>query len=485
MSSNASWLADPKWINAAKLVYRLSETNKFVFTVEPLCRLRTNCLPLAFAHLATIDEDPYAVVAPKDDIDMLPLAWIRHIEKLHIQYADDVFFAATTRQTLATISTVDDIRKEMGYCLERCTKVLNGIRVRADRLLDGDIGIPRDVPYCLIVNAALADNVGEVLLAKSAIRLLNEAAPHLRCIVADPDVDRTIVANASLVIIGPGGMLYDLDDHDGLSINLSNISSYFRIGFLAREYGIPYGVLGAGCPAAITSRLSKIFLQEALRDAKFIHLRDSLSLASVSDAIRLQSPTIVAPDVSIVFQDEIAKITQEPFQQKLMIACGSFNVKSIAEISHRCDMALRIVIQATEDLAWLKENQSELTALVPSVEIVDVHQAPISALFKAVASGDCLLSTRFHAMMIGIMAGLETVAVGVRDDKRHRVKQELRDKVKLTFIDSRVTSDNEFISLCCGQFMNGKRSQQDPGYSAEDLAGLRQLLRTATISVKM
>ncbi|MDH7797503.1 MULTISPECIES: polysaccharide pyruvyl transferase family protein [unclassified Beijerinckia] len=479
MTPDAEWLSDPKWINAAKLIYHFSDRCKFVFTIEPLCRLRKNCLPLAFGHLFSVgDQDSYAVVAPKDDIDKLPLAWIKDLEKLHVHFADDVFFAATNLQMSSTISTAYDIRGEMEYGYSRRSKILNGIRVRRDRLLD-DATLPHDTPYCLIINAALTDNAGDVLLAQSAIRLITEAAPHLHCIVADPEIDRVTVANASLIVIGPGGILYDLDDHDRLAVNHSNIAAYFRFAFMAYEYGVPFGLLGIGSPAPILSSYSRHFLREALRHAKFFHLRDPRSLATVSDAFSVKAPTIVTPDVSIAFQEEVRAAARNRADRKVLIACGSFNLDTVAEVAHKCHLDLRIVVQATEDAHWLEANRDKLNSLMLSAEIVDVRGAPLSEFIDAVATGDCVLSARFHAMMVGIMAELPTVAVGVHNDKRHRVKQDLGEYANLTFINSHETTDEEFVVLCCERFLGEANPDATARFSAKDLAPLRELLRAA------
>ena len=84
----------------------------------------------------------------------------------------------------------------------------------------------------LIVNACLANNAGEALLGASAQEVIRQAWPDLRCIIADPDIDRTLVANASLVAIGPGGMLYDLIGHEEVALNFQNVANYFRFGYL-------------------------------------------------------------------------------------------------------------------------------------------------------------------------------------------------------------------------------------------------------------
>ena len=111
----------------------------------------------------------------------------------------------------------------------------------------------------LIVNACLANNAGEALLGASAQEVIQQARPDLRCIIADPDVDRTLVANASLVAIGPGGMLYDLIGHEEVALNFQNVANYFRFGYLAREYSIPLFVIGMGSQLRLISRTTVAF----------------------------------------------------------------------------------------------------------------------------------------------------------------------------------------------------------------------------------
>jgi Polysaccharide pyruvyl transferase len=478
------WFEDKAWRSAAQWVIGLSARCDYVLAPQPLQNLAPRCLPLEFSYCIP-DMFSCAIVFPKDEVDRLSLAWIRKLKSFPLLYIDDVFVVLST-VPLPDLPACEEsaIARETPYLWNKVDAILAGTPIRTNSI-DASLSTaaPGD-PYCLIVNACLAGNAGEKLLAAAARELVARVRPDLRFVVADPDVDRSLIAGASLVVLGPGGMLYDLVDHAGLMIDFQNIANYFRLGYIARDYERPFCILGIAQQSKIVSRATLDFVRGAVSDALFVTTRDSESVRLFIESLDFRHPVVVTPDVCVTFSDDIRAVSSRPSDRRSVVICGSFGIRAILVALKGFTGETRFVLQGEEDASWFGQHKEQLTAAFPELTVVDIRSSGPEEFFQAVASADAIITTRFHTMMIGIIAGIDTVVLGGANDKRHRVCAPLAKERWIRFVHSDLTDADALQSIIRDAVKTGQRK---PGRGIfnqthlDEICGLLQLAAMRTL----
>jgi hypothetical protein len=475
------WFEDKAWRSAAQWVIRLSARCDYVLAPKPLQNLAPRCLPLEFSYCIP-DMLSCAIVFPKDEVDRLSLAWIRRLKSCPLLYIDDVFVVFST-VPLPDLPDCEEraIARETPYLWNKVDAVLAGTPIRANSV---DVSLstarPGD-PYCLIVNACLAGNAGEKLLAAAACELVARVRPDLCFVVADPDVDRSLIAGASLVVLGPGGMLYDLVDHAGLMIDFQNIANYFRLGYIAREYERPFCILGIAEQSKIVSRATLDFVRGAVSDALFVTTRDSESAKLFIESLDFRHPIVVTPDVCVTFSGDIRAVSSRRSDRRSVVICGSFGIHAMIAALKGFVGETRFVLQGEEDASWFGQHKEQLTAALPELAVVDVRSCGPKEFFQAVASADAVITTRFHTMMIGIIAGIDTVVLGIANDKRHRVCAPLAEERWIKFVHSDATSADSLQSIISNAVQGGQRQPSRGIFNHTHVDEICRLLQLATI----
>lgn len=415
------WLDDSFWLRASRFVMSLPASVRYILAPAELNHVRSECVPFSFSYL--LNKHDCVIVLPKDDVDLLPLEWIQQRHCWEALYVDEVFaafrFAGDPRGGAAQ-------SEHLPYLYDRANKVAEGISVRPSRLdtpLSDPIGDGR--PYAVMAAASMTGNGGDRLIASAGVRLLKQAWPHLSIVVADGNPDRTLVANASAVVIGPGGMLYDLDR---TRIDLMNLANWFRYGHLAAEYEIPLFALGLGHQSMV-SELGWDFVTGSLATARFVTTRDRETASLL--VRRLKCPVEALPDLSVLFSDEIRAFASGARTADVLTICGDFrHVTSIAEclspILSRTNFKLRFVVQANEDQEAWEVHGEALEALLPSgIERVDCRDVDPMEFCRAIATSAAVITTRFHGMKVALIAGVDVLTLTNPGDKRERVRDEI------------------------------------------------------------
>jgi hypothetical protein len=392
---------------------------------------------------------------------------------------DDVFAAFSTAP-LRDLPAPDEnaVARETPYLWNKVNSVVAGIPIRKN-YIDFSLSTakPED-PYCLIVNACLAGNAGEKLMAAAARELLARVRPDLHCVIADPNVDRSLIARAALVVLGPGGMLYDLVDHAELAIAFQNVANYFRFGYMAREYRRPFCIIGLAQQSKIASRTTLDFVRRAVSDATFVTTRDSETAKLFVEGLRFRHPIVATPDVSVLFSKEIRRISCQPSERRNIAICGSFGIEIILAALRGFVGETRFVVQAGEDASWLAQHEQRLRAEISRFEVVDVRFSGVDLFLRAVASVDAIITTRFHTMMIGIIAGIDTVILGIANDKRHRVCFPLEKEPWIQFLDSDTIDPQSLQSIIERTVRSGKRLPSRGIFRDTDLDEVCHLLQS-------
>lgn len=407
------------WRNFAHWIGKLSPFAERIFSVNEVLSLAQNCLPLEFSHL--FDMERCAVVSPVADIDRLSLNWIRNIDDSSIIFCggDYVVIAGIY------ISSLFEGTREhsnTGHVRAVTERILVGLPVRDSRI-DHDLSsFDENMPYGLVITASMTGNCGDKLLAYAALKMLEDARPNLKWLVADPAIDRQLVANAEVVVLGPGGYLYDLHNLDGNALYYQNIGNFFRFGFLAEEYSKPLLCLGLGYQGVV-SKTTTAYVSAALKNSRLITTRDRETAQFLLENISPTFPIIVGCDLSVRLREDVSR---SPINRADCLAiCGGDHIAGVdlKLVVDKCSeekISLTFIIQANEDVA-----HAERWALAASegdiaLEIQDMRHGSVSSFIKAVCSSSLLITSRFHGMMIGYMADMPTLVIGEQGDKRHR-----------------------------------------------------------------
>jgi hypothetical protein len=471
------WFEDRAWRSAAQWVIRLSDRCDYVLAPRPLQSLVARCLPLEFSYCVR-HEFSCGIVVPKDEIDRLSLAWIRKLKSFQLLFVDDVFAVFSTTP-LADFPSPEEsaVERETPYLWKKVDAVIAGLPIRRN-FIDASLSTARPGdPYCLIVNACLAGNAGEKLLGAAASELLASVRPDLQCVVADPNVDRSLIAAASLVVLGPGGMLYDLVDHAGLMIDFQNVANYFRLGYIAQEYGRPFCILGIAQQSRIVSRATLDFVRGAVSDALFVATRDSETARLFIESLEFRHPAVVTPDVCVTFSEHIRAIARRQSGGRSVVICGSFGIQDLLAALEGYTGEARVVLQGEEDASWFAQHEQRLRAAISEISVVDIRTCGPKAFFQAVATADAIVTARFHTMMIGIIAGIETVVLGTANDKRHRVCAPLENESWIRFVQGDATDARSLQSIIRKTVQSGQRQPGRGLFTRTDLDEICRLLQ--------
>ncbi|WP_242125498.1 polysaccharide pyruvyl transferase family protein [Sphingobium sp. Sx8-8] len=415
------WIDDPYWVRAAKFILNLPTQVRYVLAPAEMNHLRDGCLPPAFGHI--LSPENCIIVIPKDDVDQLPKAWIEVLPTWEVIYADEVFVAI--RAGILTSGPRNDDH-HLQYMYDRCEKILDGIQVRAHRIDEELSDDFRGKPYVLIAAASLIGNAGDRLLAAAAVRLLKLTCPELSIVVSDGSPDRTLVREASAVIIGPGGMLYDIENATRLDLN--NLANWFGIGYVSSEYKSNLYLIGLG-HQNINSSIGRIFAKESVKYARMASARDRETSKMLLEW--MSNPVQYLPDMSVIFSEDILKIAEEVGGNRTISLCGDFcNISGISEMASwmrkHGGVRLRYIVQANEDAESLRIHRDSIIEMLGTdFEEIDCRTSNPMEFCRAVATSDALITTRFHGMMVALMSGVDLLTFTVRGDKRERMRNEL------------------------------------------------------------
>ncbi len=433
------WVDDELWLDAGRWVSRLAPHYGTIITANELIPLSQNCLPIEFAHI--LDPDACAIVVPIGDIDRLPLSWISELDTFCVLHADASFVVLAKRN-----ASEFEVREPHPELLAVRQRILESGAVRANHV-DRDLSSATDgEPYGLLITASMTGNCGDKLLAAAAVDLLHQANPDLKWIVADPAVDRQLVARSAVVALGPGGYLYDLHNFEGNTLYYQNIGNFFRFGFLAQEYGKPLISLGLGYQGVVSKMTAK-YVSRSLSRALLITTRDTETARFVVDHLAPSPALISGDDFSLQFRETLASLARSrPSSTPYIALCGNapFSQSDTGLIAAACQakgMGVHLIIQAAEDVNSCEDCLRQLKALGADAKIVDLRQSLHTEFMAEIAHSSAVITSRFHGMMLGYMSNLPVFVKGELGDKRHSFYSTVPSEETFVFGNSAVIVD--------------------------------------------
>jgi len=181
-------------------------------------------------------------------------------------------------------------------------------------------------------------------------------------------------------------------------------------------------VIGVG-HQNLVSRAACDFVGRALRSARLFATRDKETSDLVKRSFRV--PVVTAPDLSVVFQDQIA--STEAKKERLVTVCGDFrednDLPDLLAGVQTIGARVQLVAQANEDMTGFEKHRSILQEM--KLSIVDCRESQPAEFITRIAQSNALITTRFHALKIALMAGIETGVFCMSRDKRARLLAEI------------------------------------------------------------
>src|SRR5262249_9641844 len=156
--------------------------------------------------------------------------------------------------------------------------------------------------------------------------------------------------------------------------------------------------LGIAQQSRIVSRATVDFVRGAISDALFVATRDSESAKLFIESLEFRHPAVVTPDVCVTFSEHIRAVASQQSGSRSAVICGSFGIQGLLAALEGCTGEVRIVLQGEEDASWFAQHEKQLRAGISGISVADVRTSGPKAFFQAVATGDAIVTTRFHTM---------------------------------------------------------------------------------------
>ncbi len=88
------------------------------------------------------------------------------------------------------------------------------------------------------------------------------------------------------------------------------------------------------------------------------------------------------------------------------------------------------------------------------------------------------MTSRFHAMMISLIAGIDTLVSGNAHDKRHRVCASIGARPWVHFVDAHLVREETMLVRATSVAGRGQRDPSRGCFESSDLEPIRRLLKS-------
>lgn len=328
------------------------------------------------------------------------------------------------------------------------------MRAREERGRDGN-------PTVVVVGAAGFTNLGDDAILCAMLAELRDAIPGVRLVVAggpeayaaDPPVEwvhvrdiravDTVVAQASLVIVGGGGFVYDYDaiisPFDFFRGDITSVYPYYRAALAARMRDVPVYFYAIGVGPLVTPA-GRALTRDVLSLASAITVRDPISL------LELERAGVRCPRMEVT-ADPAVRATPEPgswpdrpegrvvaFVTRPWLRWAGTSTESAAQFHDTylgwLASAADYVVEAWNATALFlpgqRYNDDDLETAAAVVERMTfperarllseiVHEAHYRA---ALASADAVVSSSLHPLILASAGGVPIVGLATSEKIR-------------------------------------------------------------------
>lgn len=422
------WHADRYWVEAAEVASAFSQRHSHLFGPPEFVPFVERMLPLEYSECC---DDVTFFVCVKDDVDMLSSRVIARLDEFTCVFASSVFVAFSSlpedRERRASSEAID---RHLPSFFSRVDDLRSGRPLRRSLIYARSPHREFNAPAgrrVLVVNANGMGNFGDDLLAHATARLCLEVMPEAQVVVADPSLDRSLIAAADHIVFGGGGVLYEFT-RSSILADLRNISNYFKFGYYAREYGSTFTMLGLGhqqpYERLITAAAPR-FIRGALQSASAVSTRDrkttALLNALIGDVCRVETLEDLAFSYLVIREPREGPVRRVSLAGWRIARHAGF--VPLVQFLHKKGCSLRLIVQANEDPGLVTRFRSECAGI--PFEALDIRALPIDEGIARLGDTDALITSRFHSFVMGLAAGVPVLAIDQPTGKSHRLTERL------------------------------------------------------------
>lgn len=404
---------DAYWQAAAAAALAAAEEADRVLVPQEFLGLDPRFAPLEYSW-GLEGTERLAWCCVKDDVDRLaPWHVPRGTDAGWYTWANEVFVVGANFRWRRRADF--ETRRHLAAWFERVEEYRRGVSRRPPkaRVAHAVPGAPR----VLVVGASAMGNVGDDLLAEVLTELLSNLGVEVH--LCGPDIDPRTVVGYAAVIVGGGGLLYASRNGANETQNLAN---YLKFGAIGREFGVPVALIGVGeqdhARGMTRDPLTRQFVARTLRAFRPVTARDPDTAAlvlSLGDrfaeagtdllfhwadrARRAVKPTAAAPG-RVAWAGELYRYRT--------IADGLAPQGTLAASIAEGDFDL--LVMSNDDVEHAERAREAMTAAGASVSIVDLRNRDFESLVFLFASYSCVITTRFHGLVLSMLAGVPVLA---------------------------------------------------------------------------
>jgi polysaccharide pyruvyl transferase WcaK-like protein len=293
-----------------------------------------------------------------------------------------------------------------------------------------DVGHAARERTAILVGASGFGNVGDDLLAEVLSRQLLKSGDFDNVRRAYFNLTRQDLAGCAALFVGGGGLIYA--EEDGRS-EWQNLANYFKFPFWAGEAGLPCHFVALGTQGEVDcitrDEPTARFFREAARKAASFSVRDRASLQFVRKAADLQNVRVGADPVFCL--EDPKPRDPAPSDGRLLLLGEIFRYPLLADwlISPAGMDILRkhgatFGLMSDDDVPHFERLHRALERDGVHLDLRDFRQVPAGDLVAEFAKFGRALTTRFHGMVLCLLAGVEFVVFDRHGGKKDRLVRE-------------------------------------------------------------
>lgn len=270
----------------------------------------------------------------------------------------------------------------------------------------------RSVRSAVLISAYGVGNIGDDLVSFAAKKMLEDVGVGEVKLVG-PSVSYDAICAADLIAVGGGGLFYDSD--------IVNCANYLYPIQEATRQGKPSVVLGVGVQG-IKTEIGKRVYSQHLASASFLSVRDPRDKLDLTSFDEKLERTFAGADMAFYMADELRRVGQ-PFATEKPLAL--FSISSVLE-SRLAKQGYELKAVSQQIIATLKEQGYDVLLILHSeddrilfewlaenerLSLVESAYYGLSATARLYASAGIVITSRFHALILGVIFGKAVVSV--------------------------------------------------------------------------
>ncbi len=288
----------------------------------------------------------------------------------------------------------------------------------------------------MIFGASGCGNVGDDLIGLVLTNYLQKKLPKSE-VILEPQNHHQDIAQADIVIVGGGGLIYDYD--------INNVHNYCSVVHRANSFRIPVYFMGMGVQHVFSAEAKKEY-QGAINIVKHISTRGNEDTEFISNELKYPVQNIITSrDVVFLYDDVFGKQrldytfkinTNKP---KLALSLADWRLgdnyskiedglkkgyddyrayleKTLPSLSDVFDV--KIICQASEDI----ELSNEILGLIDNSELIKFDSIQESSrLIDVYSSVDFVITNRYHGLIAAIISNKPVIGAAFSTHKQQRL----------------------------------------------------------------